>query len=293
MQNILFRANSSSTLGVGHIMRDLVLASQFKDARVIFATEELPGNINEKIQEQNYLIEILNSNNLEELVLLIKKHSIDTVVIDHYAIDYDFEKALKRATGVIIFALDDTYQKHYSDILLNHNVYADSDKYIDLVPKNSEVRCGSKYTLLRNEFIKEKKKGRQFILIKPTTFMNRSGKAVRYWALKENIPLENILILTDEIHLPFGTLRIKGKGSPAGHNGLKDIENELNTPHYARLRFGIGQDPKPFDQVKFVLDSWNTTEEKVLTLRIEKCGEAIVSFGLEGLSTAMNRHNGK
>jgi len=108
MQNILFRANSSSTLGVGHIMRDLVLASQFKDARVIFATEELPGNINEKIQEQNYLIEILNSNNLEELVLLIKKHSIDTVVIDHYAIDYDFEKALKRATGVIIFALDDT-----------------------------------------------------------------------------------------------------------------------------------------------------------------------------------------
>ena len=138
-----------------------------------------------------------------------------------------------------------------------------------------------------------KKKGRQFILIKPTTFMNRSGKAVRYWALKENIPLENILILTDEIHLPFGTLRIKAKGSPAGHNGLKDIESELNTPYYARLRFGIGQEPKPFDQVKFVLDPWNTTEEKVLTQRIEKCGEAILSFGLEGLSTAMNRYNGK
>ena len=138
-----------------------------------------------------------------------------------------------------------------------------------------------------------KKKGRQFILIKPTTFMNRSGKAVRYWALKENIPLENILILTDEIHLPFGTLRIKAKGSPAGHNGLKDIESELNTPHYARLRFGIGQEPKPFDQVKFVLDPWNATEEKVLTQRIEKCGEAILSFGLEGLSTAMNRYNGK
>lgn len=138
-----------------------------------------------------------------------------------------------------------------------------------------------------------KKKGRQFILIKPTTFMNRSGKAVRYWALKENIPLENILILTDEIHLPFGTLRIKAKGSPAGHNGLKDIESELNTPNYARLRFGIGHEPKPFDQVKFVLDPWNEAEEKVLTQRIEKCGEAILSFGLEGLSTAMNRYNGK
>ena len=123
--------------------------------------------------------------------------------------------------------------------------------------------------------------------------MNRSGKAVKYWALQENIPLENILILTDEIHLPFGTIRIKEKGSPAGHNGLKDIESQLNTPHYARLRFGIGQEPKPFDQVKFVLDTWTATEEKELAKRIEKCGEAILSFGLEGLETAMNRFNGK
>ncbi|MFQ3341587.1 MAG: PTH1 family peptidyl-tRNA hydrolase [Flavobacteriaceae bacterium] len=138
-----------------------------------------------------------------------------------------------------------------------------------------------------------KNKGRKFILIKPTTFMNRSGKAVKYWALQENIPLENILILTDEIHLPFGTIRIKEKGSPAGHNGLKDIESQLNTPHYARLRFGIGQEPKPFDQVKFVLDTWTATEEKELAKRIEKCGEAILSFGLEGLETAMNRFNGK
>ena len=144
----------------------------------------------------------------------------------------------------------------------------------------------AEYTLL-------KKKGRQFILIKPTTFMNRSGKAVRYWALQEKIPLENILILTDEIHLPFGTIRMKGKGSPAGHNGLKDIESQLNTPNYARLRFGIGQEQKAFDQVKFVLDRWDASEEKLLHKRIEQCTEAILSFGLEGLSTAMNRYNGK
>ena len=138
-----------------------------------------------------------------------------------------------------------------------------------------------------------KKKGRQFILIKPTTFMNRSGKAVRYWALQEKIPLENILVLTDEIHLPFGTIRLKGKGSPAGHNGLKDIESQLNTPNYARLRFGIGQEQKAFDQVKFVLDRWDTSEEKLLHDRIAQCTEVILSFGLEGLSTAMNRYNGK
>jgi len=119
-----------------------------------------------------------------------------------------------------------------------------------------------------------KKKGRQFILIKPTTFMNRSGKAVRHWALKEKIPLENILVLTDELHLPFGTIRIRGKGSPAGHNGLKDIESELNTPNYSRLRFGIGAETKPLDQVKFVLDPWTEQETALLFERFKLCSEA-------------------
>ncbi|MDA8948776.1 aminoacyl-tRNA hydrolase [Flavobacteriaceae bacterium] len=138
-----------------------------------------------------------------------------------------------------------------------------------------------------------KRKGRHFVMIKPSTFMNRSGKAVRHWALKEKIPLENILILTDELHLPFGTIRVKSKGSPAGHNGLKDIEAELNTPNYARLRFGIGQEVKAFDQVKFVLDPWSNEETEKLTERIKICGEAVVSFGLQGLQNTMNNFNGK
>ena len=138
-----------------------------------------------------------------------------------------------------------------------------------------------------------KKKGSQFILIKPSTFMNKSGKAVRYWALKEKIPLQNILIITDDLHLPFGSLRLRSKGSPAGHNGLKDIEKQLNTSSYARLRFGIGQKTRPFDQVKFVLDQWNETEKTKINKRISVCIEAIVCFGLEGINSAMNRFNGK
>ena len=138
-----------------------------------------------------------------------------------------------------------------------------------------------------------KKKGKKFIFIKPTTFMNRSGKAVRYWALQEKVNIENILIVTDDLHLPFGTLRLKGKGSPAGHNGLKDVESELNTPNYARLRFGIGQEKKPFDQVKFVLDNWNNNEQKHIKERIELCDEIIINFVLEGLNSTMNRFNGK
>jgi len=138
-----------------------------------------------------------------------------------------------------------------------------------------------------------KHKGRQFVLIKPNTFMNRSGKAVRYWALQENIPLENILILTDELHLPFGSLRLKPKGSPAGHNGLKDIEAQLNTPNYARLRFGIGQENKAFDQVKFVLDTWEESEQNIIPERINLCTEIILSFGMQGIQNTMNRYNGK
>ena len=138
-----------------------------------------------------------------------------------------------------------------------------------------------------------KKKGKKFIFIKPTTFMNRSGKAVRYWALQEKVNIENILIVTDDLHLPFGTLRLKGKGSPAGHNGLKDVESELNTPNYARLRFGIGQEKKPLDQVKFVLDNWNNNEQKHIKERIDLCNEIIINFVLEGLNSTMNRFNGK
>lgn len=160
-KNILFRADSSSTIGTGHIMRDLVLAKQYSDDEIVFATQELDGNINHKIKEAGYGVEILESNSLKELIELVKKHSVDLVVIDHYAIDYKYEKKLKKKTGAQILSFDDTYEKHYCDILLNHNIYAEEKKYKKLVPKSCELRCGSKYTLLRDEFIEEKEKKRR------------------------------------------------------------------------------------------------------------------------------------
>ena len=135
-------------------------------------------------------------------------------------------------------------------------------------------------------------KGKSFVLVKPTTLMNRSGKAVRYWALKENIPLQNILIITDDLHLPFGSLRLRAKGSAGGHNGLKDVEALLNTPNYPRLRFGIGQEYTPFNQVDFVLGEWSTEEQSSLVERIDKAAEMAVSFGLSGLQNTMNEYNG-
>ena len=173
--NILFRADSSSTIGTGHIMRDLVLAEQFEDANIVFATQDLSGNINHKIEEKDYTIEILNSNDIEELIDIIKKYSVEMIIIDHYGIDYDYEKALKEITGITVFVLDDTYEKHYCDILLNHNIYADSSRYKNLVPEHCELRCGADFTLLREEFISEKTKQSKSIQETKNIFIAMGG----------------------------------------------------------------------------------------------------------------------
>ena len=127
--NILIRANSSSSIGTGHIMRDLVLTKQYKNENIIFATQDVVGNINHKIIEAGYKIELLKSNDFEELNDLIKRLNIDMLVIDHYEINYDFEKRLKEENkNLKIFVFDDTYEKHFCDILINHNISANEKK---------------------------------------------------------------------------------------------------------------------------------------------------------------------
>ena len=138
-----------------------------------------------------------------------------------------------------------------------------------------------------------KVKGRTFILLKPSTYMNLSGKAVRYWMEKENIPLENLLVICDDLNIPFGTIRIKGKGSDGGHNGLKDIQAQLNTQQYARLRFGISSNFESGKQIDYVLGEWTPEEQTLLPERLEKCAEAVLSFGLSGLNITMNTFNNK
>jgi UDP-2,4-diacetamido-2,4,6-trideoxy-beta-L-altropyranose hydrolase len=159
--NILIRADSSSTIGTGHIMRDLVLAKQYRDADIIFATQNLEGSINHKIIESGYRVEILKSNSIDEVDILIKKLKIDMIIIDHYEIDYRYEKELKYINPKLeIMVLDDTYERHYCDIVLNHNISANESRYRDLVPNSCELRCGSKYTLIRDEFREEKRRKR-------------------------------------------------------------------------------------------------------------------------------------
>ncbi len=136
-------------------------------------------------------------------------------------------------------------------------------------------------------------KGRQLLLLKPSTYMNLSGNAVRYWMQQEKIPLENVLIVVDDLALPFGSLRLKGKGSDAGHNGLKHIAATIGTQNYARLRFGIGNDFPKGGQVDFVLGHFNEADMRLMPERLEMAAEIIKSFCLAGLNITMNQFNNK
>lgn len=136
-------------------------------------------------------------------------------------------------------------------------------------------------------------KNKQLILLKPSTYMNLSGNAVRYWLEKENISIDNLLVLVDDLALPYGAIRLKGKGSDAGHNGLKNIAELLKTQSYARLRFGIGNDFPKGCQVDYVLGHFTEEQEKAMPERLNVAVEAIKSFCLAGLSITMNQFNNK
>lgn len=134
-------------------------------------------------------------------------------------------------------------------------------------------------------------KGRQLILIKPTTYMNLSGKAVAYWMQQEKIPLERILVVTDDLSLPLGKIRLRKAGSDGGHNGLKSINETLGTQNYARLRVGIGNNFSQGRQVDYVLGKWTEEEEKLLAEVLPRCAEAIKSFCTLGPDKTMTLFN--
>ena len=136
-------------------------------------------------------------------------------------------------------------------------------------------------------------KNKQLVLLKPSTYMNLSGEAVRYWKQKENIELENILVVVDDLALPFGAIRLRGKGADGGHNGLKNIAACLQTPNFARLRFGIGNDFPRGAQIDYVLGHPSVQEQAMLPERAAVAIDAIKAFCLSGLTFAMTNYNNK
>ncbi len=236
-KSILIRSDSSSKIGLGHVMRDLVLASRYKDARITFAARDLKGNINDKIVENNYDLAVLGSNKKEELLTLIKKLKTELLIIDHYGIDHKYEKYLKEQSGVTILSLDDTYEKHHCDILLNHNISADPKRYKDLVPKNCEIRCGKRYTLLRDEFLKEKKNKKTRSEI-TNIFVAIGGSD------HSNINVKVLKVIKKVRSSSFGNIKVNLVTTKANKNlkelrhfarGKKWIKLHLNSSSIARL----------------------------------------------------------
>ena len=168
-----------------------------------------------------------------------------------------------------------------------HNV---GFKVLEALAKKFEVVF---QTVKLGDLAKFNYKGRTFVLLKPSTFMNLSGKAVRYWMNAEKIEIENILVVGDDISIPFGVIRIKGKGTAAGHNGFQDVQDVLESTEYARLRFGIGSDYPKGKQVDYVLGEWASEEQEQLSERTQKAADACLSFGMIGLGMTMTGFNGK
>jgi len=159
---------------------------------------------------------------------------------------------------------------------------------LDALAKASNISFSDQ----RYGFVAEMKyASRTLILLKPNTFMNLSGRSVHYWMQKEKIPVENVLILVDDLALPIGKIRVRSKGGDAGHNGLKSIQQIICTNEYSRLRFGIGDDFPRGRQVEHVLGKWSREEEEIVNSKLEKCFEIIKSFATIGIELTMTKFN--
>lgn len=163
-----------------------------------------------------------------------------------------------------------------------------------MVADHLAKELGNSFSLSRLAYVSEMKyKGRQMIVIKPTTYMNLSGKAVIYWATMEKIPLENILVVCDDLALPVGTLRMRKKGSDGGHNGLKSVIESVGSSDFCRLRFGIGNDFAKGKQIDFVIGEWDKAEIDEIQPRIATAADIIKSFVAIGPDLTMNQYNNK
>lgn len=159
---------------------------------------------------------------------------------------------------------------------------------LDELARMGEVRFASdRYA----EVTELRHKGRTFILVKPQTYMNLSGKAVRYWMDKENVPADRVLVITDDLALPFGKIRLRANGSAGGHNGLTNIIEVLGSEDFPRMRFGIGSDFPRGRQSEYVLGKWSDEESKTLPERTEIACKAVLQFGLLGIASTMNNFN--
>jgi UDP-2,4-diacetamido-2,4,6-trideoxy-beta-L-altropyranose hydrolase/UDP-4-amino-4,6-dideoxy-N-acetyl-beta-L-altrosamine N-acetyltransferase len=290
-KTILFRADSSSTIGTGHIMRDLVLAQKYlkKGVKIIFATQELEGNINYKIDEAGFKRVVLQSNSKKELIKVLKKLSVDLLIIDHYGIDYKKEKYIKEKTDVKILSFDDTYEKHHCDILLNHNISADVKKYKMLVPKECEICCGKRYTLLREEFYKAKKRKYKKSKIQ-TVFIAMGGADtaelnIQILKTLEKFPMLKFVVVTTSANKNLNKLQkfIKKKSNVELHINSNKIAKLMAKSDFAIITPSVTVNEVIFMELPFIAIQTAENQKDVVKYLLQHQYSIIEKFSTKKL----------
>jgi len=256
MKNILIRADSSSKIGLGHIMRDLVLAKQYKDDNIFFASQNLQGNANAKILNAGHHLKVLKSNDIKELIVVILELKIDLLIIDHYKIDYKDEREIKNKTAVKILSFDDMYKRHEVDIVLNHNICAQKSRYKNLLPKSCELRCGKKYTLLRDEFYKEKKKSKKDVAIKRGVLLAMGGTD------HSNVNIKILKALEKFPTLPINII------TSSSNKNLDNLRNYLNKHKNITLHIDSNKIAKLMRKSSFAILSPSVTANEAYFMKL-------------------------
>lgn len=285
--NILFRADSSSNIGTGHIMRDLVLAKQYSQDKILFATQDLSGNINHKIIESGYKIKILESSDIEELDKLIKKLNINLLVIDHYGINEKQEQQLKTENSKLkILSFDDTYEKHNCDILLNHNISADKKKYKGLVPKKCELRCGSKYTLLRDEFYEAKKQKTVFLAMGGADHSNLNIKILKVLKSFENI---QTVVVTTNANQNIDELKkyVKDKENISLHINSDSIAKLMKRSDFTIVTPSVTVNEVHFMNLPFIAIKTADNQKNIYTFLKQKKFQTLKKFNVKKLKNSI------
>ncbi len=253
--NILIRTNSSYKIGLGHLMRTLVLAKRYKDSNIIFACENLEGNFNHKVVEEGFYLVNIKSNSSDELISLIKDYSTDLLVVDSYDINYNFEKKIKQSTKVKVLSFDDTYERHYCDILLNTSISANKKKYKDLVPSHCEVLTGLKYSLVRDEFLYLKQRKKYFY--KPKRVFLAMGGADH-----TNLNIKILEVLKEmkifEVHVVTTT----------SNNSLKTLERYFYKNKFVKLYVNSNKIAEIMNLCDFAIITPSVTISEVLSLNM-------------------------
>lgn len=253
--NILIRANSSSYIGTGHIMRDLVFAKKHKNSNVIFSCEDLEGNINQKILDEGFNLEILKSNDYEEVIDLIEEYKIDLLVIDNYNIDYKYEQNIKENSNVKLLCFDDTYEKHFCDIVLNTSISANKKKYETLVPQTCQIQVGLKYALLRDEFL-EIKQNRRTLQKKKKFFLAMGGTD------HSNINISILEVLKKQKDIEVVVVSTKA------NKNLRKLKSYAFKNKFVKLYINSSSIAKLLNSCDFAITTPSVTISEVMALKI-------------------------